>query len=434
MLPPEVEEGNNEYKCYFKDIKKDRFVGLSTQMNWRLNEGNGICYYYIGINDDGTIYNKLTKKQIKYSLSILTQLVKFNKSIITNKEKNIEDEKTWFKIEIKRQNIAIKYKEYRILLLGNSQTGKSTFIANLIKKKLDKDGIGKYYTFNHKHELVSGETSSISYFCLTYQNTNFLFFDSPGNSKYVSTLSKLIQSIDYNLVLYFPNFDNSEWEYKNIFFEYFSLLKIPIITLNLNTNISNYPDINMKQLIEKEKFISYLKNNIVETENKLELRFNIMNTYFNNDLGILLSGYLVSGKIEKNQILYWYLNERIKIKIISIRNVNTNVNSIEGPSTITLRIKILDTKNSYNIKNLKYGFVTNNKNINIINSIKINWNYELDNKNEIICNSINSKLILKLQDNNTYISCNHFKLREYLSKQYIICLSDKNIGLINFDL
>ena len=400
-------------------------------MNWRLNEGNGICYYYIGINDDGTIYNKLTKKQIKYSLSILTQLVKFNKSIITNKEKNIEDKKTWFKIEIKRQNIAIKYKEYRILLLGNSQTGKSTFIANLIKNKLDKDGIGKYYTFNHKHELVSGETSSISYFCLTYENTNFLFFDSPGNSKYVSTLSKIIQSIDYNLVLYFPNFDNSEWEYKNIFFKYFILLKIPIITLNLNANISNYPDINMKQLIEKEKFISYLKNNIVETENKLELRFNIMNTYFNNDLGILLSGYLVSGKIEKNQILYWYLNERIKIKIISIRNVNTNVTNIEGPSTITIRIKILDTKNSYNIKNLKYGFVTNKKNINIVNSIKINWNYELDNKNEIICNSFNSKLILKLQDDNTYISCNHFKLREYLSKQYIICLSDKNIGLIN---
>ena len=65
MLPPEIEEGNIEYKCYFKDIRKQRFIELSTQMNWRLNEGNGTAYYYIGVNDNGTIYDRLTKDQIK---------------------------------------------------------------------------------------------------------------------------------------------------------------------------------------------------------------------------------------------------------------------------------------------------------------------------------------------------------------------------------
>ena len=45
-------------------------------MNWRLNEGNGICYYYIGVNDNGTIYDKLNQKQIKYSHLILNQLSK----------------------------------------------------------------------------------------------------------------------------------------------------------------------------------------------------------------------------------------------------------------------------------------------------------------------------------------------------------------------
>ena len=174
MLPPEIEEGNNEYKCYFKDIKKDRFVGLSTQMNWRLNEGNGLCYYYIGVNDNGTIYDKLTSKQIKYSLTILNQLVKNNNSIITKKDKNIEGEKVWFKVEIKRIKMVKKYSEYRILLLGDTKTGKSTFIANLIKNKLDKNGNGKNYTFNHKHELVSGETSSISYFQLYIDDNSLL--------------------------------------------------------------------------------------------------------------------------------------------------------------------------------------------------------------------------------------------------------------------
>ena len=135
MLPPEIEEGNKEYKCYFNNIKKDRFIELSTQMNWRLNEGNGICYYYIGVNDDGTIYDKLKQKQIKYSINTLTQLSKKNNAVITKKNKNMEEDKIWYEIEIKRNKILKKFNEYHILLLGDTKTGKCKFIANLIKNK-----------------------------------------------------------------------------------------------------------------------------------------------------------------------------------------------------------------------------------------------------------------------------------------------------------
>ena len=48
MLPPEVEEGNHEYKRFFKNIQKKRFIELSTQMAWRLEEGDGIAYLYWG--------------------------------------------------------------------------------------------------------------------------------------------------------------------------------------------------------------------------------------------------------------------------------------------------------------------------------------------------------------------------------------------------
>ena len=44
MLPPEIEEGNYEYKRYISSLTKERFNELSTQMNWRLNEGNGFCF------------------------------------------------------------------------------------------------------------------------------------------------------------------------------------------------------------------------------------------------------------------------------------------------------------------------------------------------------------------------------------------------------
>ena len=198
MLPPEVEEGNNEYKCYFKNIKKERFIELSTQMNWRLNEGNGIAYYYIGVNDDGTIYDKLNKKQIKYSLLILNQLASKNNSIITEKIKSLTENKTWFKIEIKRKNIIVEYKEYRVLLLGDTKSGKTTFISNLVKQKLNVNGNANKYSLNHKHEIISGETSSINYFSVFSNDINYLFFDSPGNEKYINTLLKISQTIPKN--------------------------------------------------------------------------------------------------------------------------------------------------------------------------------------------------------------------------------------------
>ena len=110
MLPPEVEEGNHEYKRYFKDIKKKRFFEWSTQMCWRLEEGNGIAYYFIGVNDDGTIFNKLNKKQIKYSFKILNNLTGKCNSKITKIENNNEDDKEWFKVEIKRLKSGVKFK------------------------------------------------------------------------------------------------------------------------------------------------------------------------------------------------------------------------------------------------------------------------------------------------------------------------------------
>lgn len=431
MLPPEIEEGNREYKCYFKNIKKDRFIELSTQMNWRLNEGNGICYYYIGVNDDGTIYDKLSKKEIKYSFQILTQLTKKNNSTITKREEKNDNDKLWFTFEIKRNILVKKFNEYHILLLGDTKTGKSTFLANLIKNKLDINGNGKNFTFNHKHELVSGETSSINYFHLYIDNNNYVFFDSPGNKKYNSTLLKIVQSVNYNLILYFPKFDSSIWEYEKLYFDYFKMIDIPIQSINLNSKDNIFPNINMKNLIKKDQVIEYIKSKIIVKDTIDEVNFVVLNTYFHSEQGILLSGYLKSGVINKNTILYWYLNEIIKIKVISISNVNSKVDKITAPKLIVVKIKIINNNFTLNIKNLKYGFVTDKK-YKIVESIKIKWNKELDNKNELVCNSNNDKIILKLQDNNFYKSCNHFKFRNNLLKNNIICLNYKCIGTINY--
>ena len=432
MLPPEVEEGNIEYKCFFSDIKKQRFIELSTQMNWRILEGDGVAIYYIGIYDNGKVYDKLSPIQIKYSFNILKKLVKFNKAIISKSEKNITDNKIWFKVEIKREHLIKVYQEKRILLLGDTNTGKSTFLANLVKKKLDVNGKAKNYTFNHKHELVSGNTSSINYYNLIKDNNNYLFFDTPGNIKYNKTLLKIIQSINYNLVLYFPSLNNEEWEYKNLYFKYFEKIKVPIIELNLKNKINNFPNVNINELIHKNNFLcsidKYLKDDKIEND---DCNFIVLNTYYNYELGYILSGYLASGTINENEILYWYTNDIIKIQVLSIYDSISDKQIIKAPRTISIRVKL---KTEAIQRNFKYGFISSNSNIKSKGNLNIEWDNKFDNSienKELICNSTNNKIILKLH-NNKYKLCNNFMLRENLNNNYIICHNYKNIGLINF--
>ena len=185
----------------------------------------------------------------------------------------------------------------------------------------------------------------------------------------------------------------------------------------------------MKNLIKKDSFIQYIKPKFKNYNLPEDINFIVLNTYFHSEQGILLSGYLKSGMINKNSILNWYLNDVIKIKVLSISNVNSKVDKVRAPKLIVIKIKILSNDFTLNVKNLKYGFISN-KDHQVISEIKIKWNLDLDNKKELICNSGNNKLILKLQDNNLYTSCNQFKLRNNLINNHLICFNLKTLGEI----
>ena len=55
MFPPEEYFGNIEYKRSILHKNNKRLEELATQMNFRLNEGNGKAIYYIGVEDDGKL-------------------------------------------------------------------------------------------------------------------------------------------------------------------------------------------------------------------------------------------------------------------------------------------------------------------------------------------------------------------------------------------
>ena len=148
-------------------------------MNWRLLEGNGEAYYYLGVNDDGSIYGKLDSTTFKYSINTLKRLAKECDATITNMKEHKLGDLKWFEIKINKNNAKV-LQEYRILLLGDTNTGKSTFLANIIKRKTNENNDANNYIYNHKHELESGNTSSIKYYTLVESDKKYLFFDSPG--------------------------------------------------------------------------------------------------------------------------------------------------------------------------------------------------------------------------------------------------------------
>ena len=76
--------GKIEYKRYFNIRDQERLEKYTTQMNYRINEGQGNSIYLIGINDNGSIYG-LTEEEIEKNIDILlkiTKLLDLNVSII----------------------------------------------------------------------------------------------------------------------------------------------------------------------------------------------------------------------------------------------------------------------------------------------------------------------------------------------------------------
>tara|TARA_X000000950_G_scaffold251290_1_gene312566 strand:+ start:2249 stop:2776 length:528 start_codon:yes stop_codon:yes gene_type:complete len=160
-LPPEIESGNKEYKLKIINKSTNRLEKLASQLKWRLGEGNGFAEYYIGVADNGDILG-INYNDYLVSLKNLNKVANIiNAKIIKKEKKIINENKCYYIINI--TNDLLDFISIRILFIGPSNSGKSTIIGNL-SKKINDDGNGKSrkYVFNHKHEIYSGETSSIS--------------------------------------------------------------------------------------------------------------------------------------------------------------------------------------------------------------------------------------------------------------------------------
>uniref|UniRef100_A0A0R3RSY2 Tr-type G domain-containing protein n=1 Tax=Elaeophora elaphi TaxID=1147741 RepID=A0A0R3RSY2_9BILA len=178
-LPPEVEEGNIEYKVKLVDPSLSRMQHLITQMKWRLREGQGEAIYEIGVQDDGTIKG-LTDKELDASMRTLKSMATaLNASIVVLRERDVTPKSVTccrrrvLELLVRKVPDNQQFIGLRIAILGSANAGKSTLCGVLTQGHLDNGhGKARLNLFRYLHEFQTGRTSSI---CL-----DMIGFDSQG--------------------------------------------------------------------------------------------------------------------------------------------------------------------------------------------------------------------------------------------------------------
>ncbi|CAK9304200.1 unnamed protein product [Gordionus sp. m RMFG-2023] len=210
-MPPELEEGNIEYKLKLINPTNARLENLITQMKWRLREGNGEAIYELGVEDQGYFaglskkdleLSKITLKRMAQKLGATMQILR-EKEVISYNSINdldqIDDQKFICEVLVRKISEDHTFTDLRVAVLGNHFSGKTTLLGVLTRGELD-DGMGKARLglFRHAHEIETGRTSCISIDILGFDNSgNLINYVGPRTVEEIyETSTKLITFLD----------------------------------------------------------------------------------------------------------------------------------------------------------------------------------------------------------------------------------------------
>ncbi len=415
-LPPEVETGNIEYKLKITTDCSHRIDQLATQMQWRLNEGKSIAKYLIGVADDGEIKGIELNDYIK-TLKNFSKITKIINAKITSTKK-IDDDNNLFYYEIIITSDIKEIFSTRIIFIGPSNSGKSTIIGNLIKKIKDNgEGKSRKFVFNHKHEIYSGITSSISIKNLKkkYDDDNIYnisLIDTPGNFKYQKTMFTCLSKYRPNLVIL--TIDPLEIDIKQLkyYLDILKYFKFPFYIIfsksDKYTNIhKNYLLKNILEICKKNyndsnlNKIPYIEvNNISKSGYK---KIDNLFKYYSTKPPKLY------GKNYDNETLC-NTDNNIQIQVCDILNV-PNISKIFTGLTlneIDLNKKYILSSPSFELHNIKINsiyFLDQPKqkiNFGHLITFTLDIDIDIDNKSDIILSSksLDKKYELFIKSNN----------------------------------
>jgi GTPase len=416
ILDKEQYDGNIEYKRELINLDDETFNRRLTQMKYRLFEGNGEAFYFIGVSDDGTV-SGIHEKEFKESITNLELIAnKIDCSVIKISENSKNN--LYVGEYLIRENEKNEYIDIKIGVAGNVDSGKSTTIGTLTKGILD-DGRGKsrVHVFNYKHEINSGRTSSIGHQIMGFDKNGDIvndkltkshpwidisnrsakiisFFDLAGHEKYLRTTIYGLSSLypDYCLIMIGANMGINHMTREHI--GLCINLKIPFIILVTKIDIvpENVLEENMR------KINNMCKNRIRKIPYIIKNTYDVINVIKN----------IKDGSI---------------VPIIQISNV-TNINL----DLLKILFNLLPVRNNYN------QYINNPVELIIDNK------YSVAGHSSIVSGMlksgtvrINDNLLLGPYIDGTYkpvkvrsIHINYKELKEAKAGSFI-CLSLKNI-------
>ena len=201
MFQKEDDEGQVEYKFKLIDIRREKLERLITQMNFRLSEGNGTCYYILGVLDNGSPLG-LPRDELIETLKVIYLASHYNEAEC--KILNFRDGIKGLLAEVMVvKNIKIQNKvEVKIGLIGEELCGKSSLLGVLISgKKDDGKGLAGTGILNHNNIVKEKRTSSFTHQILGFdengKTTNFCDIEGEVSwDKMLSRSQKLINFYD----------------------------------------------------------------------------------------------------------------------------------------------------------------------------------------------------------------------------------------------
>lgn len=168
-LPPEVEQGNVEYKLKLSP-SPERLNHLVTQLKWRIAEGSGEAIYELGVSDSGFLVG-LTELDLQVSLSTLKSMgAELQADVSIVRSRTMDNGRVVAEVLVRKcLDDDRHFLEIRVAMLGGHDSGKSSLIGVLTHNEPDNGhGKSRLNMLRHRHEIETGRTSSISHSILGF--------------------------------------------------------------------------------------------------------------------------------------------------------------------------------------------------------------------------------------------------------------------------
>ncbi|KAK9492388.1 hypothetical protein V1508DRAFT_418799 [Lipomyces doorenjongii] len=180
-IEPEIDShGAVEYKLHMLSPHPARLAQLTTQLQWRLAQGQGQAIYEIGVASDGTLTG-LLDNEIYGSLHTLKKMsrivgawFKVVRVIPIRGQEVAESDRAANRrvVEVHVFKNTVEKDVIKMFLVGATNSGKSSLLGKICYDVPDNGrGKARMKILKHRHELASGRTSSVGIEVFGYNTT-----------------------------------------------------------------------------------------------------------------------------------------------------------------------------------------------------------------------------------------------------------------------